>query len=149
MRVRNVNVYILHTCGEIIFLTMQTFRSSMNIEMWPFQKHAVLDAPPEDSALPAVAVDRVEEARQVVRELKSRLDALDRRMLVFKSKYKIRTNKFGVLLSVESQGIGGYDAIALEWRVLLKERDGLLPEWHRALHRLASELDAVKEKTTA
>ena len=119
--------------------------------MWPFAKsRQVPNALPEEhSALPAVAVDRVEEARQVLRGLKSRLDALNRRMLLFKSRYKIRTNRFGVLLSVESQGIGGYDAIALEWRVLLKERDGLLPEWHRALYRLASELDAAKEKATA
>jgi hypothetical protein len=93
--------------------------------MWPFNKsQPVLDVPPEEhSALPAVAVGRVEEARQVVRALKSRLDALDRRMLVFKSKYEVRTNRFGVLLSVESQGIGGYDAIALEWRVLLNRTE--------------------------
>jgi hypothetical protein len=82
----------------------------------------------------APATDRVEEAQQRVRELKAALDSLDAAMLKFKTENKIRTDNFGRLLSVHSPGMNGYAAIEHAWRDLLHRRDGLVAQWHAALH---------------
>jgi hypothetical protein len=83
------------------------------------------------AAQPAVDYEAI--AHERVRELKTKLDELDREMLHFKTKNRIRTDKFGRLLGVECAEITGYGAVSTQWRILLKRRDGLVTQWHEAL----------------
>ena len=95
-------------------------------ERFPASK-TPLPIEPEPIDYKAAALERV-------KALKLKLDSLDGEMLAFKSQHKIRTDRFGRLLSVESAGIAGFEPIAVEWRVLLKRRDSLVSQWHEALH---------------
>lgn len=87
---------------------------------------------------PVPPADPVAEASARLAEVRTRLARLDATMLAFRTKYKVRANRFGQLLGVESPGIGGYQAIAEEWRGLLRERDGLMPQFYEALKSLAA-----------
>jgi hypothetical protein len=116
--------------------------------MWPFQKTATLDAnaSPETSATPAEsAADRETEAHSAVVALKAQLAELDRAILTFKTKYRVRTDRFSRLLSIECPGISSYEKVHTEWRILLHKRDSLVPAWHNALKTLAEAKQAAKE----
>jgi len=78
-------------------------------------------------------VDREAEARARVQALKPQLAELDDEMLAFKSKFKVRTDRFSRLLGVECPGIDGYPVVETQWRTLLKKRDALVAQWHQAL----------------
>jgi hypothetical protein len=115
--------------------------------MWPFAK-TTLDDPPEiNSATPAEsAADREAAALEAVRQLKAQLGELDSAILHFKSRYKVRTDRFSRLLSIECPGVNGFEKVQSEWRVLLRQRDSLVPRWHAALKTLAEAKQAAKEK---
>jgi hypothetical protein len=115
--------------------------------MWPFAK-TTLDTPPElASADPAEsAADREQAALEAVRQLKAELSELDRAILHFKGAYKVRTDRFSRLLSIECPGVNGFEKVQTEWRVLLRNRDSLVPRWHAALKHLAEAKQAAKEK---
>jgi hypothetical protein len=114
--------------------------------MWPFAK-TTLDDPPEiNSATPAEsAADREAAALEAVRQLKEQLAELDSAILHFKSLYKVRTDRFSRLLSIECPGVNGFEKVQTEWRVLLRRRDSLVPRWHNALKNLAEAKQAAKE----
>lgn len=115
--------------------------------MWFQRKSApTIDEPP--TAVAAVEPDREAEAHAVVVELKAQLAELDAEMLHFKSKFKIRTDRFSRLLGCES-GMSGYAEIEREWRTLLHKRDSLVTQWHAALFRWAEAKELAKAKETA
>jgi len=99
--------------------------------MWPLAKSQAVAEPEPPIAEPPV--DRVGQTQQRVRELKAQLDALDTEMLQFKTKHRVRTNRFGLLLSIECATLNGRAPIEREWRGLLQKRDGLVTAWHAAL----------------
>jgi hypothetical protein len=107
--------------------------------MWPFEQNRqqILERPEPP-------VDRGAETLATVRKLKAELDAVDRDMLAFKTKYKIKTNRFGVLLSVESPTMNGYAPIRCEWDALLRRRDNAVARWHQALHEWSEAKEAIK-----
>jgi hypothetical protein len=93
---------------------------------------------------PVAVVDRVEETQRRVRQLKAELDSLDSEMLAFKTKNKIRTDRFGRLLGVECATLNGRASIETQWRVLLRRRDSLVSAWHKSLHEWAAAKQEVK-----
>lgn len=78
-------------------------------------------------------IDREAEALARVRELKTQLDELDGEMLKFKTKHRVRTNRFGLLLGIECATLTGRPPIEKAWRELLRRRDKIVAEWHAAL----------------
>jgi hypothetical protein len=104
---------------------------------------------PEKVAIsPELEIDRLAEAHGRVRELKAQLATLDAEMMNFKTKYKIRTNRFSQLLGVEC-GFAEHDSVATQWRVLLKRRDGLMASWYAALREFADakQMEVAKNET--
>lgn len=132
-----------------ILLANDKLACHSRVAMWFQRKSATLDGEPEDSALPAVAVDREAEAQAAVVALKKQLADLDRAILAFKTKYRVRTDRFSRLLSVECPGISGYEKVHTEWRILLHKRDALVPRWHAALKNWAEAKEAAKAATHA
>jgi hypothetical protein len=114
--------------------------------MWPFAKsQQVLEEPVE----PEPVVDREAEAHQVVVKLKTKLAAHDAAMLAFKTKYRVRTDKYSRLLSIECASLNGRASVETEWRVLLHKRDSLIAQWHAALYRWAELKEAAKAASHA
>lgn len=99
----------------------------ITLYMWPFRESQAV-AELESTVYPyAAAQDRV-------RELKVLLAALDAEMLAFKTKFTIRSDRFGRLLGIQSPSLTGRAAIENEWRALLCRRDRIVADWHQALH---------------
>jgi hypothetical protein len=107
--------------------------------VWPFDKTEVLDPAPI-----APPVDREAESHARVRLLKAQMDSVDGEMLKFKIKHGARTNRFGILLRVESPSMTGYAAIRSEWDALLRRRDKLTAQWHSALREWSESKKAEK-----
>lgn len=104
--------------------------------MWPFS-----ESPARQLEVQFESVfDPVEEAHARVKVLKEQLDALDGEMKTFKTRHKITTDRFSRLLRAEAP-FAEFGKIQLAWRILLRRRDGLVSEWHKALHQWASEKD--------
>jgi hypothetical protein len=95
--------------------------------MWPFADAKL--AEPEPAPVDAEAA-----CRERVRVAKAELDRVDSAMLAFRTLHKIRTDRFGRLLAVESPTLGGYGKIQAEWEALLRRRDAAVSEWHACLH---------------
>jgi hypothetical protein len=89
----------------------------------------------ETATLPAPepVVDRVEEARKRVTEVKAELDQINREMLAFKTENEIATDSFGRLLRMRCSTIGGRETVEAEWRALLRRRDAAMNRWDQAL----------------
>jgi hypothetical protein len=104
--------------------------------MWPFgEKLAEPEPAPVDHE--AVCHERMRAAKAV-------LDIIDAEMRAFKGNYRVRTDRHGRMLAVESPTLGGYAKIESEWRALLARRDRAVAEWHACLHAWAA-VKAVKE----
>jgi hypothetical protein len=117
---------------------MQSFRSSMNIEMWFSRKTApVLDAPTLSATASEPEPDRVEEARRRVTQVHDELNAIDHEFRRFKNLHKVTASKFGVLLRVECSFVERA-AIEREWKEMLKRRDATVAAWHEALRDWSS-----------
>src|SRR6266487_1172178 len=95
--------------------------------MWPFEQSVTV-------AEPAPLTDHEAECLARVRTSKAVLDEIDSTMLTFRTRYTIRTDRFGRLLAVESPTLTGRAAIEAEWQGLLRRRDKAVAEWHSALH---------------
>ncbi len=103
--------------------------------MWPFEQSVTV-------AEPAPPTDHEAECLARVRTSKAVLDEIDSAMLAFRTRYKIRTDRFGRLLAIESPTLGGRAKIESEWQVLLRRRDKAVAEWHSALHEWVGAKDA-------
>jgi hypothetical protein len=95
--------------------------------MWPFAKIETVEEPP-------APVDPEAESLALVRTSKAVLDTIDADMLAFRTRFKVRTDKFGRLLAIESATLTGRAKIEAEWQGLLRRRDKAVAEWHSALH---------------
>lgn len=102
-------------------------------EMWPFSEtQQTLEPAPA-----AAPVDREAEARERVRVVKAELDAIDAEMLAFKTKFRVRTDRFSRLLGIEAS-LSQRPKIETEWFALLKRRDIATANWHAALFAWAA-----------
>jgi hypothetical protein len=118
---------------------MQSFSSSMNIEMWFSEK--LVETMPE----PEPVIDRLEVARHRVSRLHDELTALDHEFRTFKTKHNITASKFGVLLRVQCS-FEERPRIEAAWRDMLKCRDKAVSAWHEALHAWATEKERAQVK---
>jgi hypothetical protein len=84
-----------------------------------FSKSATIVEP-----VPAPVVDRVEALVEELREVDARLASLDAEMLAFRTRYSLRTDRFGRIIAAQAT-VNGFAAIQLEWQALLKRSDQL------------------------
>jgi hypothetical protein len=95
---------------------------------------------PQATLAPAIEppINRVAQTLSRVTRLKSELARLDAAMREFKTANRITTDRYGRLLGVRCAEVNGRDVIEKQWRELLKQRDGLVTAWHKALFEWAA-----------
>ncbi len=103
--------------------------------MWPFAEEKLAEPEPAQIDYEAACMERV-------RAAKAELDTIDSAMLAFRTRFKVRTDKFGRLLAIESATLTGRAKIEAEWQGLLRRRDKAVAEWHSALHEWVGAKDA-------